>query len=169
MRWPGLLSGQHELSTLISGRLQRPAVQNKHLPVHPAATRVYHREQQRFRYGGGGMKRFKKLNSITAAALFAALCSATNALPVAAQEPPVASAAVPQAGSFLLTVFLRHDQTKTVEQINEHLKQTGWYDKFPPDGVEIVAWYVMMGIGQVIILRVPAEKLRDTNRVTEQA
>jgi len=41
-------------------------------------------------------------------------------------------------------------------------------DKFPPDGVDIVAWYVMMGIGQVVILRVPAEKLRDTNRVIEQ-
>ena len=31
-----------------------------------------------------------------------------------------------------------------------------------------MAWYVMMGIGQVVILRVPAEKLRDTNRVIEQ-
>jgi hypothetical protein len=118
---------------------------------------------------GGGMKRREKLSSIAAAVLFAALCSATSALPVVAQEPPAASAAVPQAGSFLLTVFLRHDQTKTVDQINEHLKQTGWYDKFPPDGVDIVAWYVMMGIGQVVILRVPAEKLRDTNRVIEQA
>ena len=68
----------------------------------------------------------------------------------------------------MLTIFLRHDETKTVEQINEHLRQTGWYDKFPPEGVEIVAGYVMMGIGQVVILRVPAEKLRDTNRVIEQ-
>jgi len=33
-------------------------------------------------------------------------------------------------------------------------------------GVEIMGWYVMMGIGQVV--RVPAEKLRDTNRVIEQ-
>jgi len=121
-----------------------------------------------FHIGGGGMKRRERLDSTAAALLFAALCSATNAQPAAAQEPPAASAPVPQAGSFLLTVFLRHDQTKTVDQINEHLKQTGWYDKFPPDGVEIVAWYVMMGIGQVVILRVPAEKLRDTNRVIEQ-
>ena len=114
------------------------------------------------------MKRRENLSSTAAAVLFAALCSATDPSPAAAQAPPEASAAVPQAGSFLLTVFLRHDQTKTVDQINEHLKQTGWYDKFPPDGVEIVAWYVMMGIGQVVILRVPAEKLRDTNRVIEQ-
>jgi hypothetical protein len=118
------------------------------------------------------MRRREKLSTIAAAVLFAALCSAADALPaaaqVAAQAPPAATADVPPAGSFLLTVFLRHDQTKTVDQINEHLKQTGWYDKFPPDGVEVVAWYVMMGIGQVVILRVPAEKLRDTNRVIEQ-
>jgi len=114
------------------------------------------------------MKRRETLSSTAAALLLTVLCSAVNALPAAAPPPPEASAAVPKAGSFLLTVFLRHDQTKTVEQINEHLKQTGWYDKFPPEGVEIVAWYVMMGIGQVVILRVPAEKLRDTNRVIEQ-
>ena len=114
------------------------------------------------------MTRRTKLSSIAAAGLFAAACSATDPLAAAAQAPPSASAPVPQACSFLLTVFLRHDQTKTVDQINEHLKQTGWYDKFPPDGVEIVAWYVMMGIGQVVILRVPADKLRDTNRVIEQ-
>jgi len=82
------------------------------------------------------MKQRQRLNSIAPALLFIALCSAINALPAAAQglaqTPPEASAAVPQAGSFLLTIFLRHDQTKTVDQINEHLKQTGWYDKFPP-------------------------------------
>ena len=107
------------------------------------------------------MRRGRWLGSILATVFCVGLCSGTDL-------PPAASAAVPQAGSFLLTVFLQHDQTKTVDQINEHLRQTGWYDKFPPEGVEIVAWYVMMGIGQVVILRVPAEKLRETNRVIEQ-
>lgn len=115
------------------------------------------------------MERYRRLDVIIAAVFLTSLCSAADLPPAAAQAPPAATAAAPQTGSFLLTIFLRHDQTKTVDQINEHLKQTGWYDKFPPDGVEIVAWYVMMGIGQVVILRVPAEKLRDTNRVIEQA
>jgi hypothetical protein len=73
------------------------------------------------------------------------------------------------ANSILLTIFLRHDQSKTVDEINEHLKKTGWYDRFPPEGVEIVSWYVMMGIGQVVTLRVPADKLRAVNRVIEQS
>ena len=98
----------------------------------------------------------KRLCSIVAV-LYIGLCSGTGLRPAAAEGPPAAGPAAPQTGSFLLTIFLRHDQTKTVDQINEHLRQTGWYDKFPPEGVDIVAWYVMMGIGQVVILRVPAE------------
>jgi hypothetical protein len=83
--------------------------------------------------------------------------------------PPATVASPAQPGSILLTIFLRHDQSKTLDEINEHLKQTGWYEKFPPPGVEIVSWYVMMGIGQVVTLRVPADKLREVNRVIESS
>jgi hypothetical protein len=67
----------------------------------------------------------------------------------------------------MLTIFLRHDQSKTVEEINQHLKANGWYSSFPPQGVEIISWYVMMGIGQVVTLRFPAERLREINRLIE--
>jgi hypothetical protein len=112
------------------------------------------------------MKRLREASLIAVALICGAY--SMNLVPAAAQAPPAAATPEALPGSFLLTVFLRHDQTKTVDQINDHLRQTGWYDKFPPDGVEIVAWYVMMGIGQVVILRVRAEKLRETNRVIEQ-
>ena len=82
-----------------------------------------------------------------------------NTLPPTLDEP----------GKIMLTVFLRHDEAKTVDEINEHLRQTGWYDKFPPPGVDLVAWFVMMGIGQVVIVRLPPDRLRDTNRVIESA
>jgi hypothetical protein len=83
------------------------------------------------------------------------------------QAPPAQSAS--PSDTILLTIFLRHDQSKTLDEINKHLRETGWYEKFPPPGVEVVSWYVMMGIGQVVTLRVPAEKLRDVNRVIEQS
>lgn len=79
--------------------------------------------------------------------------------------PPPSAAAAP--GMEMLTIFLRHDETKTVDEINQHLKQTGWFAHFPPPGVEVVSWYVMMGIGQVVTLRFPAERLRDLNRLIE--
>ena len=71
-------------------------------------------------------------------------------------------------GAFLLTIFLKHDQSKPLEQINAQLRDQGFYEKFPPDGIEIVSWYVMMGIGQVVTLRVPAERLRDVNLAVEE-
>jgi hypothetical protein len=40
--------------------------------------------------------------------------------------------------------------------------------RFHPPGIEVVTWYVMMGIGQVVTLRVPAERLREVNRAIEQ-
>jgi hypothetical protein len=70
-------------------------------------------------------------------------------------------------GTFLLTIFLKHDESKTLPQINQQLKEQGYFKQFPPPGVEVVSWYVMMGIGQVVTLRVPADKLREVNRAIE--
>ena len=46
---------------------------------------------------------------------------------------------------------------QAVTQIQERLAETGFSEMFPPEGTEIVDHYVMMGIGQVIVLRVPPE------------
>ena len=81
----------------------------------------------------------------------------------------IASAQEKKQDGILLTIFLRHDQTKTLAEINQHLDKTGFYKKLPPEGVEVVSWYVMMGIGQVVTLRVPPEKLRAVNLVIEQS
>jgi len=73
-----------------------------------------------------------------------------------------------QDAKFLLTVFLRHDQSMTVDEINAHQKKTGFLKMFPPEGVEIVSWHVVMGIGQVVTLRVPPDKLRAVNLSVEK-
>ena len=82
-----------------------------------------------------------------------------------AQQPAPAEA---NGQDFLLTVFLRHDENKTLNEINEHLKQTGFFKQFPPPGIDVVSWYVMMGIGQVVTLKVPPNRLREVNRILEQ-
>ena len=68
----------------------------------------------------------------------------------------------------LLTVFLKHDQSKTLDEINVQLDHSGFWAKFPPEGIEVESWYVMMGIGQVVTLRVPPARLREVNRAIEQ-
>jgi hypothetical protein len=73
-----------------------------------------------------------------------------------------------QNGTILLTIFLRHDQSKTLDEINGELRKQGYYKAFPPAGIEVVSWYVMMGVGQVITLRLPPERLRDVNLAIEK-
>jgi hypothetical protein len=67
----------------------------------------------------------------------------------------------------LLTVFFKHDQSRPLNELNAQLDRQGFDKAFPPPGIEVVSWYVMMGIGQVITLRLPASRLREVNRVIE--
>ena len=68
----------------------------------------------------------------------------------------------------LITVFLKHDQSKNLNQISEELKETGFWKKFPPEGIEIASWYVMMGIGHVVTLKVPPARIREVNLTIEK-
>ena len=67
----------------------------------------------------------------------------------------------------LLTVVLKHDQSKTLEEINKIQDESGFWAKFPPDGIQVESWYVVMGLGQVVTLRVPPARLREVNRSIE--
>ncbi len=71
------------------------------------------------------------------------------------------------ASKIMLTVILRHDQSQTLDEINDHLEKTGFRKTFPPDGVEIVSYNIVMGMGHIITLRLPPEKLRDVNLAFE--
>ena len=79
--------------------------------------------------------------------------------------PPLQAAA--GDGTMLLTVFMRHDQSKNLKEINETIAKNGYFDQFPSPGVEVVSWYVVMGIGQIVTLKLPPEKLREVNVVLE--
>jgi len=105
--------------------------------------------------------RLTALAALTAIALISLPLQGSHAQPAAGSEA--------NKGTFLLTIFLRHDQSKTLDQINQHLQASGYFKKFPPEGIEVVSWYVMMGVGQVVTLRVPPERLREVNRAVEES
>jgi hypothetical protein len=75
---------------------------------------------------------------------------------------------LPDKDTMLLTVFLKHDQSMNNDERAELVKATGFNDMFPPENVEIVDHYVMMGIGQVIVLRLPPDHLRAVNIAIER-
>ena len=90
-------------------------------------------------------------------------------LPASAQEvtsvPPAVSTGDP--GLMTLTIFLKHDESQTLGEINDRLRRQHFYESFPPKGVEVLSWNVLMGVGQVVVLRFPAERLREINRAVE--
>ena len=80
---------------------------------------------------------------------------------------PAENAAPTADNAVLLTIFLKHDQSRPLSELNAQLEKQGYYKAFPPAGIEVVSWYVMMGIGQVVTLRLPASRLREVNRILE--
>jgi hypothetical protein len=81
---------------------------------------------------------------------------------------PGENAAAPTAdNAVMLTIFLKHDESRPLSELNAQLEKQGFYKAFPPPGIEVVSWYVMMGVGQVVTLRLPASRLREVNRIFE--
>src|ERR1700752_1517411 len=84
-----------------------------------------------------------------------------------APPTPASTAPATPDNAILLTVFLRHDQSRPLGELNAQLAKQGFYKAFPPAGVEVVSCYFAMGIGQIITLRLPANRIREVNRVLE--
>jgi len=111
------------------------------------------------------MRRGRILLTALAVLASAAMFNTSNAQ---APTPTPANTATPTPdNAVMLTIFLKHDQSRPLAELNAQLEKQGFYKAFPPDGVEVVSWYVMMGIGQVVTLRLPASRLREVNRIFE--
>ena len=102
-------------------------------------------------------------SSLALAVVLALIVAAAG--PARAQQDPAAVA--PDADRVMLVIFLKHTQRLTLEEMGANLRKNGFFEKFPPDGVEIVSWYQLMSFGHVIALKVPPAKLRDLNRAIE--
>ena len=100
----------------------------------------------------------------TVLALAGALLFATGA---AAQTTPGTAATPTPDNAVMVTIFLKHDQSRPLGELNAQLEKQGFYKAFPPPGIEVVSWNIVMGVGQVVTLRLPASRLREVNRIFE--
>ena len=74
-----------------------------------------------------------------------------------------------QGSDILLTVFLKHDQSKVLGEFQTALDARDWWERFPPEGVEIVSWTVAMGLGQIVTLRLSPDRLQAVNVELERS
>jgi len=71
--------------------------------------------------------------------------------------------------SIMITIMLKHHQEKNIEELREIREKNGFTELFPPPSAKVVSWYVMMGIGQVVTVKIPASELRKLNMSVEQS
>lgn len=71
--------------------------------------------------------------------------------------------------SLMVTIFMKHHQDKNIEELREIREKNGFLENFPPPSAKVVNWYVMMGIGQVVTVRIPAGELRNLNIAVEKS
>jgi hypothetical protein len=69
----------------------------------------------------------------------------------------------------LVTVVLKHQQDKSLSELQKKMDENRFWQSFPPKGLEIDSWYVMMGLGQVITLKVHPKDLRTLNLTIEKS
>ena len=70
--------------------------------------------------------------------------------------------------NLLLTIVMKHHPGLTLDDVQSRMKSSGRWESFPPEGTRIVSWTVAMGLGQILTLELPPEKLPDVNLELER-
>ena len=109
----------------------------------------------------------RRIGTLMGVAALAGLLAFQSGAGAQTTTAPAENAVPTPDNAMLLTVFLKHDQSRPLSELNAQLEKQGFYKAFPPPGIEVVSWYIVMGIGQVVTLRLPASRLREVNRVLE--
>jgi hypothetical protein len=67
----------------------------------------------------------------------------------------------------LLTLVLHQDKEQSVADFKTQLEANGFQEAFPPQGVEIVSWTGVLGLGHVITLRLPTYLVPDVRQAVD--
>lgn len=94
--------------------------------------------------------------------IFLALGLALCSLAQGQTKPPAPS------DSLMITIFLKHRQEMSLDSLQKIQQRNKFRDMFPPKSARVVSWYVMMGIGQVVTVKIPASELRPLNLSIER-
>ncbi len=77
--------------------------------------------------------------------------------------PSLVAPATNVSDSVMVTIILKHQQDKSLPEIRRILEAQGFWDQFPPSDVRVVSWTLVVGLGHVIVLQVPAGAIRRLN------
>lgn len=81
-------------------------------------------------------------------------------------EPNAASSPL-ESDSILVTIILKHQQNKNLPEIKRILEAQGFWDQFPGPDARVVSWTLAMGLGHVIVVKIPPSAVRRINLAIE--
>src|SRR3954468_12644618 len=70
--------------------------------------------------------------------------------------------------SVMITIFLKHQKDKNLDSLQMIQRKNHFAELFSPKSARVVSWYVMMGVGQVVTVKIPASELRTLNLSIEK-
>jgi hypothetical protein len=91
------------------------------------------------------------------------LSAQTTKPPVPTSPPPGPSMDVPKQGttdSIMVTVIFKHKSDKNLAEVRRILESQGFWDVFPPKDARVLSWTIAVGMGHIIIMKLPAEATR---------
>jgi hypothetical protein len=77
--------------------------------------------------------------------------------------PTMSPSELPTEDSVLVTVIFKHQQDKNLMEIRRKLEANGFWDIFPPKDSRVISWNIVMGLGQVVALKIPTAAVRNLN------
>jgi hypothetical protein len=79
------------------------------------------------------------------------------------QGPSTQAAMGSDTDSVSVTIILRHQQDKNLTEIRRICEAQGFWDVFPPKEARVVSWTLAVGMGHVVVLKVPGNAIRRLN------
>ena len=67
----------------------------------------------------------------------------------------------------LVTLVLHQDKPQSVAAFKQQIKDNGFAEAFPPEGVEVVSWTGSVDMGHVITLRLPTYKVPEVREAID--
>lgn len=74
-----------------------------------------------------------------------------------------------EGDEILITVVLKHQQDKNLTELQKKMDTNRFWQSFPPEDIHIESWYIAMGLGQVITVKIHPKDLRRLNLAIEKS
>ncbi len=83
------------------------------------------------------------------------------------EGPSTTPTNLPATDSVTVTIIMKHQQDKNLTEIRRKLEANGFWDLFPPADARVISWQIVVSMGHLITLKIPAGSIRRLNLAIE--